>query len=274
MRVQTRDKQQVVWLDRIIIRLPLISRYAELRGAEFVFSWLHRISGGLIIGFVAFHLFTLQALKNPLVYNTKMGIFNQPLLAVLEWVLAIPIIYHALNGGRIILFESYGFRQDHRLMNWVLGAGLIYCGLLGIAMLTGSLTAAPFPFWGPVAAAALILAYLGGNKIWRTAHSPFWKLQRTSGLFLLIMVPAHLFFMHMNPLIAKDAEVVLARLQNPFIRIIDLALAAVALYHGAYGLISIANDYVGNRIQRRVVAISVIVMTVFLALLALRLLIL
>jgi succinate dehydrogenase hydrophobic anchor subunit len=82
-------------------------------------------------------------------------------------------------------------------------------------------------------------------------------LQRLSGLFLLIMVPAHLVFMHLNPAVARDASTVLARIQNPLIKLIDIALAVGVFYHGACGLISIAGDYVANRWLR--VGISLLV---------------
>jgi succinate dehydrogenase hydrophobic anchor subunit len=86
------------------------------------------------------------------------------------------------------------------------------------------------------------------------------------------MVPAHLFFMHMNPVVARDAGTVLSRLQSPLIRFLDLTLAAAVIYHGAYGLMSIANDYVAGLKPRRLVAMLVTAIGASLFLLAARLL--
>ena len=138
-------------------------------------------------------------------------------------------------------------------------------------MLTGSLKLPASAFWSLIFAGALALTFFGGRKIWKTAHGRAWKIQRSSGLFLLIMVPAHLIFMHLNPVVAKDAGTVLARLQNPFIGFMDFTLAAAVLYHGAYGLTSIANDYIVNRALRRLAALIAIVVAATLALLAARL---
>jgi succinate dehydrogenase hydrophobic anchor subunit len=87
------------------------------------------------------------------------------------------------------------------------------------------------------------------------------------------MVPTHLIFMHMNPVVAKESATVLTRLQNPFIRFMDFTLAAAVLYHGAYGLTSIANDYIVNRTLRRLVASIAIVAAITLSVLSLRLLV-
>ena len=201
-----------------------------------------------------------------------MAAYSSPLLVFLEWALAIPVILHALNGGRLILFESFGSRQDNRLLDWVVGTGLGYCIVLGVAMVSGRLIMPATLYWGPALAVALAFTYWGGRKTWQTAHNALWKMQRTSGLFLLIMVPAHLFFMHMNKLISKDADIILTRLQNPFIKIVNIALAAAVLYHGAYGLISIINDYVANPLVRRLVANALIATAFIFFILAARLL--
>lgn len=262
------------WFEKLLRRAPLVSRLVELRGAAFVASWLHRISGGAIAGFVAFHLLTLQLLKDPQAYQARMAALGHPLVALLEWALAAPVIYHALNGGRLILFESFGFRRDDRMLNAVLGIAWAYCGILALTMLSGDLHLPPLPFWVPVFAAAGALTCLGARKILKTAHATDWKAQRLSGLFLLIAVPAHLFFMHMNPQVARDGVTVLSRLQSPLIRFLDLTLAAAAIYHGAHGLISIANDYLAGPETRRLAAIAVTAIAAMFFLLALRLLLL
>jgi succinate dehydrogenase cytochrome b556 subunit len=272
MDLDFKDRQSVAWIEKVLIRTPLVSRLAALRGAAFVVSWMHRISGGFMLGFAAFHLLTLQTLKTPQAYEARMAAFGHPVLAFLEWALAAPIIYHALNGGRLILFESFGFRREDRMLNAVLGISCAYCSILALTMLSGILHLPVLAFWGPVFAAAVALSFSGARKILQTAHAPAWKVQRLSGLFLLIMVPAHLFFMHMNPVVARDAGTVLSRLQSPLIRFLDLALAAAVIYHGAYGLMSIANDYVAGLKPRRLVAMLVTAIGASLFLLAARLL--
>jgi succinate dehydrogenase cytochrome b556 subunit len=270
--IRTDEIKSASWLENILRRTPLVSRLVELRGAAFVVSWLHRISGGFMLGFVAFHLLTLQALKAPQTYQARMAAYSHPMLAFLEWALAAPLIYHALNGGRLVLFESFGLRRDDRMLNAVLGVGFGYCAILALTMLSESLHLPVLPFWFAVFVAATALTFLGARRILQTPHGTAWKVQRLSGLFLLVMVPAHLFLMHMNPVVARDATTVLSRLQSPLIRFLDLTLAAAVIYHGAYGLMSIANDYVAGLKPRRLVAMMVTAIGASLFLLAARLL--
>jgi len=54
----------------------------------------------------------------------------------------------------------------------------------------------------------------------------------------------------LNPQVAKDAGQVLLRMQNLWIKLVDVALLASALYHGGYGLISILNDYAASKALR------------------------
>lgn len=239
------------------MRLPLISATIRRRGAAYAISWLHRISGVMIVVFLGFHLVSLQALHDPALYDARMQLYGLPLLTLAEWALALPVMFHALNGGRLVLYESFAVRADNSVLGWVAGLWLLYCGLLGATMLAGSrnMSAPWYQLW--MLSAALVLVYLGALRIQPTAHAPSWKLQRLSGLFLLVMVPAHLLFMHMNPAAAKDAGTVLTRIANPFVRTVDFLLAAAALYHGAHGIGSILNDYIAGRRLRRVLALTV-----------------
>lgn len=260
------------WMARSMLRLPLVSSTVQRRGTGFVVSWLHRISGVLIVCFLGFHLLTLQALRTPALYDAKMLFYGHPLLTALEWALAFPVMLHALNGGRLILFESFGFRRDDTLACWLIGLWLFSCALLGITMLGGGLTVAPLFFWPTALAAAAVPAWQGIRRIGPTAHALSWKLQRLSGLFLLVMVPAHLFFMHLHPAVSKDAATVLSRLQHPFIKAVDIALLTAAVYHAACGLTSVAGDYLAAGSLRRAITLAVAATSIIFAVLGIRIL--
>jgi succinate dehydrogenase hydrophobic anchor subunit len=75
------------------------------------------------------------------------------------------------------------------------------------------------------------------------------------------MIPAHFMFMHLNPSMGKDSAVIIARMQNFFIKVVDLSLILTVLYHGAYGLFSIAKDYIVSQLlQILIIALIVVVM--------------
>lgn len=245
-------------LSKLLDGIPPLARYTRNRGVPFVISWVHRLAGVLMVVFIGFHIFTLSALTTPAAYADKMKLYQLPVLAFIEWALAIPVIFHALNGGRLILYESFRCRRDEALLNWVAGLTLLYAGLLAVLMLMGSQNVSAVFFWLIAVSAALTAAYGLYARIGQTAHAWTWKLQRITGAFLLVMIPAHFLFMHLGPQIAKDAGLVALRMQNPWIKLVDSALVVSALYHGGYGLISILNDYVGSKELRKVGAVAVI----------------
>jgi succinate dehydrogenase hydrophobic anchor subunit len=87
-------------------------------------------------------------------------------------------------------------------------------------------------FWLTIVILSFCLVVAVTSKIWNIDSVISWKLQRISGAYLLIMIPAHLLFMHLQP----------------FMKFVDLTLVIAVLYHAGYGLISISKDYITSRI--------------------------
>jgi succinate dehydrogenase hydrophobic anchor subunit len=244
---------------RLLYLIPALARCTRSRGLPFIISWAHRLSGVLLVVFVWFHIYTLSFLTSAGAYADKMKLYDLPVLTFIEWALAMPVIFHALNGGRLILYESFRFRGDDVLLKWVAGLTLLYAGILAALMLMGNQSVSAVFFWVMAAAAALTSAYGLYARIWRTPHRWSWKLQRVTGAFLLVMVPAHFLFMHLSPQVSKDAGQVVLRMQNLWIKLVDIALVASALYHGGYGLISILNDYGAAKAVRAVAMAAIVV---------------
>ena len=237
------------WL-RMLSTIPLLDRYSRNRGAPFIISWCHRLSGILLVIFIWFHIYTLSFLSVPGAYADKMKLYALPVLAFIEWALAIPVIFHALNGGRLILYEIFCFRRDDLLLSWVTGLSFLYAAILAVLMLLGNQSVSAVFFWFVALSAALTLAYGLYARIRRTPHQRGWKLQRITGAFLLVMVPAHFLFMHLNSQVAKSAEEVVLRMHDPWLKLVDAALVVCALYHGGYGLTSILRDYLATKEMR------------------------
>jgi succinate dehydrogenase cytochrome b556 subunit len=231
----------------ILNRIPYVEFYARTRGWEFILSWSHRITGLLLVLYLWFHLITLSALSIPGAYDAKMALFSSPLIVFFEWLLAIPVIFHALNGGRLMLFEFYGYRDDAAMICRLFTLSAAYVGLSAVLMLLGNQSASPVFFWLTVFIIAVICGYAFLARIWRLGHSQFWKFQRVSGVFLLAMIPAHFLFMHLNPAAGKDSAVIIARMQHLFVKFIDLAMVLAVVYHGGYGLFSVGKDYIVSR---------------------------
>jgi succinate dehydrogenase / fumarate reductase cytochrome b subunit len=268
--ISTKITDQILGL---LSKIPYVAFYANTRGWAFILSWGHRITGLLLVLYVWFHLITLSALSSPGDYDAKMAWFSSPLVVFLEWLLAIPVIFHAVNGGRLMLFEIYGYRDDTTMIRWLFVVSGAYVCLLAVFMLLGNQSASPIFFWLTAFIIAVICGYAFLAKIWRLGHSRFWKFQRASGVFLLVMIPAHFLFMHLNPAAGKDSAVIIARIQNGFIKIVDIAMVLAAVYHGGYGLFSVGNDYITSRPLQILMTVLVVVVMVWSAWIGLKILI-
>ncbi len=237
---------------------------SRTRGWPYIASWTHRITGVMLTLYVLLHILTLSALRNPAYFDDKMKFYASVLPVFLEWLLAVPVIYHTLNGGRLILYEIFGNRQDNIILQWVLGLCISYMILLGIFMAMGNQTVSAILFWVYMAAASTFLTYLTVAKIRRSGASIFWKMQRISAAFLFLMIPAHMLFMHLDPAIGRDAHIIIARMDNIFIKLIDLMLVISVLYHSAYGIIAISRDYISSQRVQAVFKVSIVfIMAIF-----------
>lgn len=253
-------------IERLILpkleKLPVVSDYAKTRGWSFVLSWIHRLTGIFLVFYVLFHIYTLTFLHTPEQFDAKMRFYGFFVFVLLEWVLAVPVIFHAFNGGRLILYEVFGSRKDAVLIRWVWVLSTMYVLLLAVMMIAGNQTVTPGFFWLTALLIAVSLVLVVSSKIWKTAASASWKFQRISGAFLFMMVPAHMLFMHLNPGFGHDAGIVVARMQNIFIKLVDLGLIVGVLFHSGYGLLSVAKDYIPSKFLQNAIAFVIIVVMV------------
>lgn len=248
-----------------------LRRAAATRGAPFLVAWAHRLSGAALAAYMVAHLSTLAALQQPERFGGLMQAYRSWPFVLAEWALAIPVIFHALNGGRLILFESFGGRQDDRLIRWAAVGSAVYVGVLTVAMLLGDQAVSTAVFWLCAVSAATCLTAVAAGPIRRSGPGRGWKLQRLSAAWLLLMVPAHMLFMHLNPAAGHDPQVILARLSHPLMKLLDLTLVLAVLGHGAWGLWSITGDYLARGPLRAAVGTLLLAGGAWLAWLGLRL---
>jgi succinate dehydrogenase hydrophobic anchor subunit len=246
-------------------RVPFVSYYARIKGWPYLIAWCHRIAGFFLVAYLWFHIYTLLSLSSPTFYNATMKIYQCSLFTILEWGLGFPVIFHALNGGRLILYESFESRDDEFMIQWVSGLSIVYMLLLGLLMMLGNQSVSPIFYWLTMLVGSLVLAYAVALKVWKIRHSMTWRVQRISGVFLLIMVPAHLLFMHLNPSMGKEANIVIMRMQHWYIKAVDVGLLVAALYHAGYGMISVLRDYVLFRIIRMTLAALIVLIILIFA---------
>jgi len=236
-------------------RAPLLMYYPHTRGWKFVLAWSHRISGLLLAAYLLLHIYTLSLLSDPKQFTAMMETYSSLFFKLLEWLLAIPLIFHALNGARLILYESFGQRDNQRMIRWSFILGFVYIMLLGFFIVNGSQHVPALFFWLNISIASLIVGYAVYRKIWNTLNPALWKLQRITGAFLLAMLPAHMVFTHLNYAVGHQAATIIPRMQSYSYKMLDLVLIMTVLYHGAFGVYSIIEDYLENTILRRALTI-------------------
>jgi succinate dehydrogenase / fumarate reductase cytochrome b subunit len=84
-----------------------------------MWSWVaHRITGVLVFFFLFVHILETALLRvSPNSYDRVTSIYKNPFVNLLELLLAGAVIYHVLNGIRIMLidFWSAGARYQRQL---------------------------------------------------------------------------------------------------------------------------------------------------------------
>jgi len=92
------------------------------RGSEGMWSWVaHRISGVLIFLFLFAHVLDTALVRvSPEAYNSVIGTYKNPVVAIGEIGLVAAVVFHAFDGIRIMLvdFWSRGPRLQRQLF-WV-----------------------------------------------------------------------------------------------------------------------------------------------------------
>ena len=88
-----------------------------------MFAWiLHRLSGLALVGYLVVHIWGLKAITNPDAYNALITSYHAPIFKVGEFLLLGAVVYHSLNGLRIVLIDFMGWSPNHRKLFWTLGA--------------------------------------------------------------------------------------------------------------------------------------------------------
>jgi succinate dehydrogenase / fumarate reductase cytochrome b subunit len=102
--------------------LPVGTLY---RGGEGMWTWvLHRITGVGVFFFLLVHVLDTALVRvSPEAYDLVIATYKTPIVNLLEIGLVGAVLYHALNGLRVILvdFWAKGPRYQ-RQMTWAIGA--------------------------------------------------------------------------------------------------------------------------------------------------------
>jgi succinate dehydrogenase / fumarate reductase cytochrome b subunit len=93
------------------------------RGDPGMWSWvLHRITGATIFFFLFIHVLDTALVRiSPQSYDEVISTYKAPIVGLMELGLVAAVLYHALNGIRVILIDFWAQGVRHqRLMLWII----------------------------------------------------------------------------------------------------------------------------------------------------------
>ena len=79
------------------------------RGDPGMWSWvLHRITGATVFFFLFVHVLDTALVRvSPQAYNEVVATYKTPIIGLMEIGLVAALLYHALNGVRVILVDFW-----------------------------------------------------------------------------------------------------------------------------------------------------------------------
>jgi succinate dehydrogenase / fumarate reductase cytochrome b subunit len=93
-----------------------------------MWSWvLHRITGASIFFFLFVHVVDTALVRvSPEAYNAVIETYKTPIIGLMEIGLVAAVLYHALNGIRVILIDFWakGVRYQRQML-WVVAGVFI-----------------------------------------------------------------------------------------------------------------------------------------------------
>ncbi|MGV0634222.1 succinate dehydrogenase, cytochrome b556 subunit [Mycolicibacillus trivialis] len=99
------------------------ARRTLYRGDPGMWSWvLHRITGATIFFFLFVHVLDTAVVRiSPEIYNQVIETYKTPLVGLMELGLVAAVLYHGLNGVRVILIDFWEEGPRHqRTMLWTI----------------------------------------------------------------------------------------------------------------------------------------------------------
>jgi len=95
-------------------------QYVQYRGGAGMLAWaFHRISGVAVWAFILFHVFSMWLVgADPELYDRIHEIYSTPIAKVGELLLGAALLYHALNGLRIIVMDFWPATTVYHRQLW------------------------------------------------------------------------------------------------------------------------------------------------------------
>jgi succinate dehydrogenase / fumarate reductase, cytochrome b subunit len=109
------------------------------RGDPGMWSWvLHRISGATIFFFLFVHVLDAAMLRvSPQTYNGVIHDYQAPIVGLMEYGLVAAVLFHGLNGIRIILIDFWSQGPRHQRLMFLLVVIVFLLLMVSAGVVTG-----------------------------------------------------------------------------------------------------------------------------------------
>lgn len=107
-------------------------RFQRYRVRTGMFAWMmHRLTGVGLVVYLIIHIWGLQSLTDPAAFNALIAKYHQPIFKIGEVGLLVAVVYHAMNGLRIVLIDLLGWSPKQKKLFWTLGAVAVVLMVVG-----------------------------------------------------------------------------------------------------------------------------------------------
>jgi succinate dehydrogenase / fumarate reductase cytochrome b subunit len=109
------------------------------RGGPGMIAWaLHRLAGLGVILFLALHIFDIFLMQfGPETFNQLLFLYKHPLFRLMEIFLLFGLLYHALNGLRVILLDLFPATARFQMQLWYVQMVIFAAAFIPLAVLMG-----------------------------------------------------------------------------------------------------------------------------------------
>jgi succinate dehydrogenase / fumarate reductase cytochrome b subunit len=105
------------------------------RGGQWAFVG-HRVSGFLVFAFLLLHIVDVSLVRWPSLYDDVHAVYGNVVLRVFEVGLLFALVFHALNGLRIVAIDLFpGAVPRQQLLLWGVVALTLAAGVPGAVVI-------------------------------------------------------------------------------------------------------------------------------------------
>jgi succinate dehydrogenase / fumarate reductase, cytochrome b subunit len=109
------------------------------KGHEGQWSWLaHRVTGVAIILFLFAHVIDTAVIGwGPNAYNRVVSVYENPVVRLLELGLVAAVLYHAINGTKIMLIDFFPSLARHIRKLGIATAAIFVASMVPVTWIMG-----------------------------------------------------------------------------------------------------------------------------------------